>query len=134
MRFRKSWSPNIRQDSVLQTLSRCPAFSIGFAAFGSIEQNPKSQVVGKVLKTMFYSGRREQNVSWIECPSANAADIFPAAGNDEIYFIAGVWLLRIYPSRRVDFDKQAAVSEDSCKTFSIRTGQANKRVSNGCGN
>jgi len=67
---------------------------------------------------MFNSGCSKQHISGAELLSCISADVFTAAGSNDINLITGVSLLWIATSGSINLDQQRAMFENWCKAIS----------------
>jgi hypothetical protein len=80
--------------------------AICLAAFGSIEENPNSEILAEVFEAMLDLGRRKQDILGRDSFSCSVTNKLGAALRDDIELILGVWLLRVFIAGGVKFDLQ----------------------------
>src|SRR5437763_14035537 len=91
--------------------------SLFFAAFGAVKQHPHGEVVAEALEPVGLAGGGKQEIARLELLPRTLADILAVTTDDNVSLVAAVRLLRVEAARRVDFELEAAVREQSHKTL-----------------
>ena len=112
------------------TLQRWRLFGlISFAAFGPIKENPDRKVIAEVLKTMFCTGRGEQEVMGRKCLPRGATYKLTTALRHDVNFIARMRHLQIRAAWLGQLNYEGTMFEQRDVVFALGTRQTTKRVS-----
>src|SRR5688572_3954541 len=101
------------------------------AAFWSIEDDPKDQIAGEVLKPVDRGGCVVECVRWAKRLQRNATNELTGRRGYEVDHVTSLGLLRIRSTRCVDLNQEASVLKDRGEALTFRPRETFKSSDNG---
>jgi hypothetical protein len=89
--------------------SRIGSGSLRFASFRAVKENPKDEIITKVLEPMRHLRFDKNEIAWTNGTAFIPAEEVTATSEHDVNFIARVRSLQIGAARRIKFHLQAGV-------------------------
>jgi len=96
---------------------------LGLATLGSIEEDPRREVIAELGEAVFLPRRHKEHVSRAKRCSFGAEQKPSLARGDNVNLISRMWRLRIGATWRVQLHGECAVPEQFDGTLTARTGK-----------
>src|SRR5262245_334511 len=95
--------------SVSLSLRLSVPLSLHLSAFRAVKQRPDGEVIGEILKAVFASGGRKDQIAGLKSPPRRPVKECAASTRDDVNLVARVWRLRIASTRGVHLDLKTAM-------------------------
>src|SRR5664279_1021260 len=98
------------------------ALPVRLPALGAVEKYPRREIVGELHEAMLLASSHEQHVARSEGKLFGPARKASRAGCDDVDLVAGVRMLPIAASRRVQLHRKRTVPEQLHGALAVRAG------------